>query len=86
MYLALIGDKKGIRPQLSAPIIPHGMYFPPLSSFTAVPTLVWEGHGWMALNRMYGEGESMRETCNPGLPGRIAVKPCVCVCVRINSF
>ena len=37
------------------------------------------------LNRMYGEGVT-GEPANPGLLGRMAIKPacvCVCVCVKL---
>ena len=34
---------------------------------------VWEGHGWMVLNRKYGEGELKGKPANPGLPKRMAV-------------
>ena len=59
------------------------------SSFTAIcspPSLVWERHGGigMVLKRMYEEWESNGRLANPGLPGRMAVKPlCVCVCVCV---
>jgi len=52
------------------------------SSFTAVPSPVWEGHGGMVLNRMCVVGKVNKELTNPGSPRRKAVKTeCVCVCV-----
>ena len=53
--------------KISAPITPHGVYFP----FTAVPSAVWEGHGGMVLNSIMerasqGENWLTRVSCNDG--------------------
>jgi len=51
MFPALVGDREAI-----APITPHGMYLLlslHSSSFTAVHSHIWEGHGGL-----YGEGQS----------------------------
>jgi len=37
MSLALVGDRKGILPEISAPVALCGMYFP----FTALPSLLY---------------------------------------------
>ena len=55
--------------KISAPIIPHGIYFPS----TPLPSPLSLLHGGMVLNRMYGEGESRWKTGDPGLRGRTAM-------------
>jgi len=54
-YLVLVGDRKGMRPQISAPITPNGMYFHStphpsplsllLSQWDGVQEDVWTGRG-----------------------------------------
>jgi len=74
MFTALVGNRKGMQPQklcTSYPSISRNVLSLHSSSFTAVPYPVWEGHGGMVLNRMYGEGESWGKPANPRSAGRM---------------
>jgi len=53
------------------------------SSFTAVPSPVWEGHGGMVLKRMYRERVNGNWLAQVHLQG-LALNQCVCVCVCVR--
>jgi len=73
MTLALVDDRKGIRPQnlITQLCFLHHSPF----SFSSLRRTWWDG-----VNRMYAEEESRRKSVNPGSPERTAIKP-ACVCV-----
>ena len=80
MSLALVGDKTGKRPQNLCTSCPSwNVLSLHSSSFTSVPSPVWEDYGGMVLNRMYREGEWRGKSAISGSRGKMAVKP-ACVC------
>ena len=66
--LALVGDRKGIRPKNSPPVTP----------LPSLPSILLSRHGGCI------ERESQGEATNPCLPARTAVKPsCVYLVYRV---